>query len=354
MLPDLLRICGSELRELVVKGCLTKESDILAITTHCTKLSSLAIHGNQFEVTLAPIWRSLGSTLTRIFIGTYIILPTLELTVNVISVPDLVEHCGYLHRVDIEHLDDDKADILIALGSRIRVLDVGLRLDPNITSWRKVCKSCTNLETIHLAVCSSAEAIDLLSLIRTKLVYLKLYDLDNLMSTECEDQFFSVLSTCSALKEITLYAKHPIPETRLRKLYGSIDSATAIRCHVSTCVFNPVNIIRAIARNLARIESISITTVFQLKADDVRALINLPHLKYVRIWRGCYNSSAANPAEKHALQIVKNFKDCTQLVQLEIDDVNIRNRSSAIAEPAAMYHRTDFDMFIGGVQYRTW
>ncbi len=72
-LPDLLRGCGAELRELVLDpvGTGITDADIHAISTHCTQLSYLAIRGYYVESPLAPIWRSLGSTLTRIYLGFY-------------------------------------------------------------------------------------------------------------------------------------------------------------------------------------------------------------------------------------------------------------------------------------------
>ncbi len=53
------------------------------------------------------------------------------------------------------------------------------------------------------------------------------------------------------------------------------------------------------------------------------------------------------------MEVMNRFKDYAQLVQLEIDDINIKNGYPVIAEAAAMYDREDFDMFVGGVQYRT-
>ncbi len=73
VLSDLLRGCGPELREFVLYawGTEVTEDDNLAISTHCTNLSSLAIHSNRVESPVAPIWRSIGSRLTRVNIGNY-------------------------------------------------------------------------------------------------------------------------------------------------------------------------------------------------------------------------------------------------------------------------------------------
>ncbi len=164
-LPDLIRGCGAELRKLVLDtaNSVMTEKSILAISTHCTKLSSLAIRGWRMESTLTPIWRSLGSTLTRIYIGRY----DCALGQNAISVPDLVEHCVNLSRVDVERMDDETADILVALGRRIRVLDIEKPLFDSPPLWDKLYEACTNLEALHLAV-SGTDAIDTLSLMRAK------------------------------------------------------------------------------------------------------------------------------------------------------------------------------------------
>ncbi len=114
------RSCVPELVLNPVWTVITK-SDVLAIFARCTQLSLLAIYGNRVEGTLAPIWRSLGSTLTQIYIGYnspacgYGIL-------DIVSAPDLVEHCVNLYRIDVERLSYEIADVLIALGSRLRVL----------------------------------------------------------------------------------------------------------------------------------------------------------------------------------------------------------------------------------------
>ncbi len=83
-LLDLLRGCAAELREFYLyswRNSVTK-NDIHAISTHCTKLSSLTITVRRAESPLAPIWRSLGSTLTRIHISRRLI--------SAFSVRDLV------------------------------------------------------------------------------------------------------------------------------------------------------------------------------------------------------------------------------------------------------------------------
>ncbi len=69
--PALLRDCGGELRELILFAFRTvvENADVLALSTHCSKISSLTIHGDCVDGSLAPIWRSLGSTLTKIYIG---------------------------------------------------------------------------------------------------------------------------------------------------------------------------------------------------------------------------------------------------------------------------------------------
>ncbi len=352
-LPDLLRGCGSELREFVLegKGYGTRETDILSISTYCTKLSSLAIHGTRVEGTLVPIWRSLGSSLTRVYIGCYY-RPLDHGVLDIVSIHDLAQHCVNLRRVDVKTLNDEIAEILVALGGRIRVLGVVFQSVANAAAWGKVYKACTNLEAVHLALDPSVQAIEVLSLMRTKLVSVTLLDLDNPMPTE--DLFYSVLSACSALEKVELHTRSPVPEELLHKLYKSTKSVTTMACCVSISDLNPASIIDAIASSLTNLESISIETVLQLNGDDVKALVKLPHLKVVKLWRGCYNIWEPNPAEECAVEIVKKLKDCVQLVQLDIDDGNIKSRSRAIADAAVMYRRKHFDMFVSGVQYRTW
>ncbi len=360
LLPDLLRGCGAELRELVVNTGWTviTETDILAISTRCTKLTYLAIRGYHFESPLTPIWRSLGSTLTRIYIGWYFSSFGHGI-LGIISVPDLVQHCVNLHHVDVLTLNHVIANVLVALGSRIRVLGIEDKLVSSIAPWRKVYKACTNLETVHLKLHSSEQAIDVLSSMRTKLVSLTLDDLHNLIPSG--GQFFSALSGCTVLREVELHVWKMFPEALLRKLFESLKSVTTLTCIVSLSARNPnKDIINVVAYNLRNLESFTLSTNTQLKGEYVNALVLLPHLKSVTLRAPCIKKSDVKPAEECAVEVVKRLKDCVQLVQLDMDDINIKNRrprgnrSQLVAEAALMYDRKDFDMFIGGVQYRTW
>ncbi len=86
----------------------------------------------------------------------------------------------------------------------------------------------------------------------------------------------------------------------------------------------------------------------------MNALVDLPHLKSVTVLHTRNNISFSKPPEVHAAEVVKSFKGCALLMELEIVDNNLWNRSPLIAEAAAAYDRKDFDMFIGRTQYRTW
>ncbi len=356
LLPDLLYGCGAELRELVLypRDTVITGTDVLAISTHCTKLASLAIHGYRFEGTLAPIWRSLGSTLTRIYIDRYYQPSDSDIEMRgLVAVPDMVEHCVNLRRVDVLVFLDPLTDVLLALGSRIRVLTITVGVLLSISRWHEMYRACTNLEAVHLRLRGFEPIIDILSLLRTKLVSLKLPEVDRLVSKG--DEFFSNLSACSLLKVVELRLLKSVPEALCRKLFESLKSVTTLTCVVSYPLAKQhEDIIDDIACNLTDLESLVISTSEPLKGEDVNALVDLPHLKSVTLRLRIYKESVAKPAEECVVEIVKRLKYCAQLVQLDIDDIYIKNRSPLIAEAAAMYRRKDFDMFIGGVQYRTW
>ncbi len=233
------------------------ETDVLAITTHCTKLSSLAIYGNRIEGTLAPIWRSLGSTLTRIHIGCY--YPPIGFgIVEIIAAAALMEHCVNLYRADVEKLDDAVADVLVAFGSRIRVLNVRNEFSSNIARWHEVCRACTNLEVVHLTLHGSQLAIGIFRLMRTKLVSLTLHDLRNLEymcglhePIPTEVRFFPDLSACSLLKQVQVHLSNLVSETLLHKLFESLKSVTALTCIMNALYMNPKkDVIDAITHNL--------------------------------------------------------------------------------------------------------
>ncbi len=382
LLSRLLPGCGAELKEMVLHGgkIVVTENDILAISTHCTQLSSLAIHGKRIEGVLAPIWRSLGSTLTRIYVGCYYSMFG-EKDPNVISAGDLVKHCVNLHRVDVEELDDGTTDVMVTLGSRIRVLGVESRPYMDLAYWRKVYDSCTNLEAVHFVLdVYGVPVVGLLSVSRTKLVSLTLSCLFNVMSYD--EEFFSGLSACTALKKFEL-GVHSFDVAALRKLFESLKEMKILTCVIdlSDYGFHPKkDSVDALACNLRHVKSLTISTHTPLRGEEVSGLVGLPHLKFVTLRREpSFSKWMSRIQEVYAAEVVKTLKDCGQLVQLEIsamiknedpyrpldeapvmcdrkdfDDNNIKNRSHLIAEAAVMYGRKDFDMFIDGVQYRTW
>ncbi len=360
VLCNFLRGCGAELKELVVdtEWSAITETDILAISTHCKKLSSLAISGHLVKSPLTPIWRSLGSTLTRIYIGCYSQYSTAGYGfLGIMGAPDLVKLCVNLRRVDLKKLHNAAADVLVALGTRIRVLSIEHELDLHTASCREVFRACTNLEAVYLKLprYNSEEAVNVLSSMRTKLVSLTL---DNPMPRE--GQFFSVLSACSALKQVQLDVSR-LPLEILRKLLESLKSVTTMTCDMSFFHVNPCkDVIDVIGSNLTNLETFTTSTREPLKGEDVNALVGLPRLKYVTLRHLFSEECDSQPLERCAVDVVNKFKDCAHLVQLEIIDFSILSpyrrghRSQRIAEAAVMYDRKDFDMFIDGVQYRTW
>ncbi len=124
-------------------------------------------------------------------------------------------------------------------------------------------------------------------------------------------------------------------------------------------VISNKDVINAIAHNLTNLESFTFSTCELLKGEHVNVLVGLPHLKCVTIRGPFCRRRSLKPPEERAVEFVKIFKDCAKLSQLDIDDIdfvdcNVENQSQLFAEAAAMYDRKDFDMFVGGVQYRTW
>ncbi len=121
----------------------------------------------QFYLETNFYWLLLRSRFSRLGYG----------VAGILEVPGLVQHCVNLHPVDVEKLNDEIVGVLVALGSRIRVLGIENQADRSIAPWRKSEPSIHgprsgSFETTH---CSSAKAIDLLSLMRTKVVSLSLY-----------------------------------------------------------------------------------------------------------------------------------------------------------------------------------
>ncbi len=165
--------CGDILRELVLDTAhiAMTQNDILAISMYCTKLLVLQIRGGRVESPLTPIWRSLGSTFRGLHIGCdYSAAGSRFL--DLVSAHDLVEHCVNLHYLGVQTLRyHHTVDILVALGSRIRVLGItapSTAMHTDLRIWREMCEACTNLEAVHLALVAPL-AIDILSVIRRKL-----------------------------------------------------------------------------------------------------------------------------------------------------------------------------------------
>ncbi len=112
---------------------------------------------------------------------------------------------------------------------------------------------------------------------------------------------------------------------------------------------NPKDIINVISCSLGNLEYFTISTYESLKGEDFNGLNGLPHLKFVTLRCRYIKKSVLQTPEQCAVEVANKFKDCAQLLQLDIDDINIKNQSVPIAEAAVKYGRKDFDMFIGGV-----
>ncbi len=376
LLPELLRGCGAELREidLDAEDTVVTETDVFAISTNCTNLSSLAIRGNYVESTLTSIWRSLGSTLTQVYIGCNYSAVGYGM-LRVISVPDMVEHCVNLRRVDVEKLNDATADILVALGGRIRVLSVGEQVVDGLAPWQKVYRACTNLEAIHLELTCSEQAIQVLSLMPTKLISLTLHNVQVMENQHDlgepfflnglpglnglnhvllnEDHFASVVSACSALKQVELSLPMSMSRALVCKLFECMKLVTTMTCDVGVSGGETrKDVVDMIGRNLTNLESLTMSTRTPLKGKDVDALVDLLHLKYVKLQHRLLSEDRV--VEKRAVEVLKRLKDCAQLLQIDIAGAVLKNKSQRIAEAVAMYGRRDVDLFIAGVPYRTW
>ncbi len=79
----------------------------------------------------------------------------------------MASHCVNVYHVHVEELNNAVADVLIALGRRIRVLSFEEETVPSIAWWREVCSACTNLEAVHFTLRSPEQVVDVLSLIHT-------------------------------------------------------------------------------------------------------------------------------------------------------------------------------------------
>ncbi len=108
--------------------------------------------------------------------------------VDIMEVPDSMEHCVHLRHVDVEELNNELDGLLVELGVQIRVLFIMDKLLSTYAPWCEVYSACTNLEAAHLRLYRGVEVIDALYSMHTKLVSSKIYCLRNLTSTG--DQFF--------------------------------------------------------------------------------------------------------------------------------------------------------------------
>ncbi len=127
-------------------------------------------------------------------------------------------------------------------------------------------------------------------------------------------------------------------------------------CDMNNSSVKPKDIIDVVARNLRNLETLTLTTPEPLKGEEVKALAGLPHLKSVTLQcKFTMKSVSVLKSSERAVEVMKTFKDCARLVRLEISEViQLFWYQCQIAQAAAMHKRKDFDMFIGGVQFRTW
>lgn len=350
LLPDLLRGCGGQLKELILEASssVVTEMEVNAVSTHCTQLSSFVLRTNHVEGTLIPIWRSLGSTLEHIYLDVYY-SPLGRGALQIISVSNLVQHCVKLKRVDVNTLRHGIADVLIALGKRVRVLKVEREVRNNPILWRKVFRSCTNIDVVLADIMGSNGAIDILSIIRAKVRTLILRT-----PMPATPRFSAAVAACSSLEEIELISKKCTEDGIPRALFESIASVRKLSCDIGLSKMDPKkDIIDLVASTSRNLESFSISTYQTLQGEDVRALVDLPLLKHVTLRCRFFKKQSAKSAEMCAIEVVNKFKLCPQLMSLEIDDMNIKNRSSLVANAAYLYGQRNFDMFVGGVQYAT-
>ncbi len=76
------------------------DTDVVAISTHCRKLSLLAIHGDRVQGMQAPIWRSLASSLPHIYVGFHSSADGSGMA-GIISALGMAEHCVSLRSVHV-------------------------------------------------------------------------------------------------------------------------------------------------------------------------------------------------------------------------------------------------------------
>ncbi len=155
------------------------------------------------------------------------------------------------------------------------------------------------------------------------------------------------------MREVDFQVLSRALEALLRKLFGSLISVTSLTCSIcwrpDFITTKPV--IDVIASHLINLESLTIWTREPLKEEDLDALVGLLSLKSGTLRLVFPEKSVSGLPKERPVEVVKRFRSCAQLVQLDIDDVSIKSRSQLIAEAAAKYCREDFYMFIGCVQY---
>ena len=124
--------------------------------------------------------------------------------------------------------DDGIENVLVAQGTRIRVLNIEDHIVLGIGLWRELYGACTNLEAVRLSMYGFAVDIDVLTLMRAKLVSVKI----NCRLTRVQCLFFSVLSRCSVLKTVELQL-WKIGSESLGKLCACLKSVATMTevCH---------------------------------------------------------------------------------------------------------------------------
>ncbi len=112
---------------------------------------------------------------------------------DILLVADLVKHCVNLRQVDVYNLNPIIVGMLVTLGSRIPGLSI---MDESVSDndpLRDMFRACTNLEAVELNLPNSVPVTNVLCLVRTKLVWLTLYQTDledNLLLTKIDFSLF--------------------------------------------------------------------------------------------------------------------------------------------------------------------
>lgn len=348
--PGVLYVVGAQLVELRLfdANVLSKEV-VCAIASTCTKLRRISIEAAALEAPLRTIWQNLGATLEKLalshphdsFYGS---------KVQYLSIDALVKHCTSL--TDFELLQCDECDVSPLWVSRIGALGASLRVlrfqvlwtcpKPHILAvLREKCPHAVFDVFVNRDLCATLRVLG--SRLRTLGVD------DGAVSRE---QVRDTAVQCGRVERLRLSATARFEQF----LSDFLSSPKPLRDIYLDCSYSQIrqakNFLDKVADATGKVERFSLATYRPVSGPALRGIVRAnPCLRHFFLECQFKTQSSPKNSENAAVSVIHELKHCERLSQLVIGDVNIKERSTLVAEACRQLPHRTCDILVGKHSY---